>query len=101
MGNWTRDFTRHFNRDSRLSRCAIFRRRNSAHGGGLDSNEQVVDVGTMRFTWSERFSVKPVVLTVNTDIQFYREKEWFVVVDAKGKQHRFTLVGKEQLLPKN
>jgi len=65
------------------------------------TSKVVVDVGTIRYTWSERFIVKPVILTVNTDIHFYRDKDWFVVVDAKGKQHRFALVGMEQLPPKN
>ncbi len=66
----------------------------------LDStatNKVVVDVGTIRYTWNERFVVYPVILTVNTDIQFYRDNDLFVVMDAKKKAHRFSLVGMTKL----
>lgn len=54
----------------------------------------VVDVGTLRYTWAERFVMNPIILIVNTDVQFYRdEKGWFIVPDSKGKAHRFSLIG--------
>ncbi len=61
------------------------------------TSKVVVDVGTLRYTWNERYVVNPVILVVNTDIQFYRDKDWFIVLDSKGKQHRFTLVGMAKL----
>ena len=61
------------------------------------TSKVVVDVGTIRYTWNERYVVNPVILTVNTDIQFYRDKNWFVVMDAKGKTHRFSLAGMAKL----
>jgi hypothetical protein len=69
------------------------------------TNTVVVDVGSIRYTWSELYlnvkpfaaPMKPVVLTVNTDLRFYRDKDSFVVLDAKGKEHRFALTGSLQL----
>jgi hypothetical protein len=69
------------------------------------TNTVVVDVGSVRYTWSELYlnvkpfapPMKPVILTVNTEIRFYRDKDSFVVLDAKRKEHRFTLTGSLQL----
>lgn len=51
-------------------------------------------MGDLRYTWAERFVLNPVILLVNGDVQFYRDdKGWFIVVDAKRRIHRFSLIG--------
>ena len=66
------------------------------------TNTVVIDVGSIR---SELYlnvkpfapPMQPVVLTVNMDIRFYRDKDSFVVLDTKGKEHKFSLAGSMQL----
>jgi hypothetical protein len=63
----------------------------------LRSNIVVVETGAYRYTWQE-FTRSPnwhhfVVLTVNDDVKFYRDGQWFMVLDSQGKKHKFTLIG--------
>ena len=56
------------------------------------SNIVMVETETHQLQWSEVGKQK-VILPVNGMIQFYRDKNWFVVLDNKGKKHKFGLVG--------
>jgi hypothetical protein len=63
----------------------------------LRSNIVVVETGAYRYTWQE-FTRSPnwhhfVVLTVNDEVKFYRDGQWFMVLDSQGKKHKFTLIG--------
>jgi len=63
----------------------------------IKSNIVVVETGDYRYTWQE-FTRSPnwhhfVVLTVNDEVKFYRDGQWFVVLDSQGKKHNFTLIG--------
>ena len=40
-----------------------------------------------------------VVLAVNGSVEFYRDGDWFVVLDAKKKKHKFALVGMKTKTP--
>jgi hypothetical protein len=56
------------------------------------SNLVVVETDAYRFQWRE-VGRKPVVLPVNGFIDFYRDGDWFIVLDSKHKKHKFALVG--------
>lgn len=51
----------------------------------------IVDIGAFRYMWQEitpspngdHFSV----LTVHDQVKFYRDGQWFVVLDSQGKKH--------------
>lgn len=63
----------------------------------LRSNIVVVDTGAYRYTWQE-FTRSPnwhhfVVLTVNDEVKFYRDGQWFMVLDNQGKKHKFAVIG--------
>lgn len=63
----------------------------------LRSNIVVVDTGNYRYTWQE-FTRSPnwhhfLVLTVNDQVKFYRDGQWFVVLDNQNKKHKFGLIG--------
>ena len=63
----------------------------------LRSNVVVVETGEYRYTWQE-FTRSPnwhrfAVLIVNDDVRFYRDGQWFVVMDNEGKKHKFSLIG--------
>ena len=63
----------------------------------LRSNVVVVETGDYRYSWEE-FTRSPnwhhfVVLTVNDQVKFYRDGQWFVVLDSQGGKHKFTLIG--------
>ncbi len=63
----------------------------------LKSNIVVVETGAYRYTWQE-FTRSPnwhhfVVLTVNDEVKFYRDGQWFLVLDNQGTKHKFTLIG--------
>ena len=61
----------------------------------LRGNVVVVDVGRIRYQWLESRNRHPIVLTVNTDVRFYRDKNWFVILDSGGGKHKFSLIGSE------
>ena len=63
----------------------------------LRSNIVVVETGAYRYTWQE-LTRSPnwhhfVVLTVNDEVRFYRDGQWFMVLGSQGKKHKFTLNG--------
>jgi hypothetical protein len=66
----------------------------------LKSNIVVVETAGYKYTWQE-FTRSPnwhhfVVLIVNEEVKFYRDGQWFVVLDSEGKKHKFTLIGAEK-----
>ncbi len=62
------------------------------------SNTAVVDVGNMRYMWAE-VGNKRIVLIVNSDVQFYRDGNWFIVLDTKGGKHKFSVMAARQKDP--
>ncbi len=60
------------------------------------SNTVVVQVGSQRITWSE-VGTKTIVLPVNGEVPFYRDGNWFIVIDSKNKKHKFMAVHIETL----
>ena len=54
-------------------------------------NVVTVDVGPYRYQWQEQ-GKNYVILTVNDDVLFYRDGNWFIVVDNKNKKHKFSLI---------
>lgn len=56
-----------------------------------ESNYVAVDTGTEVMEWMEATRTL-IVLPVNGRIEFYREKNWFIVLDPRGKKHKFSLV---------
>ncbi len=56
------------------------------------SNYVVVETDTQRLAWSE-VGRSAVILPVNGVIEFYRDGNKFIVLDAKKKKHKFVLVG--------
>ena len=56
------------------------------------SNVVVVETDDYRFEWSESGN-KMLVLPVNGSVDFYRDGDWFIVLDSKHKKHKFALVG--------
>src|SRR5262249_125679 len=63
----------------------------------LTSNQNlvVIDVGSLRYTWAEKGRNR-LIFTTNADTSFYRDGDYFVVPDIKGKKHRFYIVASEQ-----
>ena len=55
------------------------------------TNIAVVETKDYRYTWSEH-SKKKVVLPVHGTIRFYRDGDYFVVLDTNGKKHKFGLL---------
>ena len=60
------------------------------------SNIVVVETDKYRLTWSE-VGRKAIVLPVNETIQFYRDGDWFIVLDSKEKKHKFALIHMEAI----
>jgi len=56
------------------------------------SNIVVVETDDYRFEWSESGN-KNIILPVNGSIEFYRDGDWFIVLDSKHKKHKFALIG--------
>lgn len=56
------------------------------------SNIVVVETATQRLTWSEA-GKNTIILPVNGSVQFYRDGNWFIVLDSKNKKHKFGLIG--------
>lgn len=57
-------------------------------------NSVTVETDDYIYKWSES-GQKKVILPVNGEIRFYRDGDWFIVLDSKNKKHRFGLVGME------
>jgi tetratricopeptide (TPR) repeat protein len=55
------------------------------------SNTVVIETDNYRYEWSE-VGRSLVVLPVNGFVDFYRDGNWFIVLDSKQKKHKFTLV---------
>ena len=56
------------------------------------SNSAVIETDKYRFQWLESGN-RPLVLPVNSEIEFYQEGDWFIVLDSKHHKHKFSLVG--------
>ena len=56
----------------------------------------VIETHGHRMTWAE-VGKRTIVLTVNGNVQFYQDKNYFVVLDAGGKKHKFVLLHDEVL----
>ncbi len=56
------------------------------------SNVVVIETDAYRYEWSE-VGRKPLILPVNGFVDFYRNGDWFIVLDSKHKKHKFALVG--------
>jgi hypothetical protein len=56
------------------------------------SNTVQVDVAQYRYTWVES-GRNQIILPVGGRIQFYQDKNWFIILDSAGKKHKFGLVG--------
>ena len=68
---------------------------------GSHSNTVVVDTGTYRYSWQELTDGSDwhhfIVLTghdriAHEQVKFYRDGQWFVVLDDQGEKHRFCLL---------
>jgi len=57
------------------------------------SNVVVIETESTQYTWSEATRRGTIVLTVNAPVEFYRDGNWFIVLDSKGRKHRFALIG--------
>jgi len=53
-------------------------------------NVVVVETEQYRYEWQEQ-SERKVILTVNDYVRFYRDGNWFIVMDSKNKKHKFAL----------
>jgi hypothetical protein len=62
------------------------------------SNIVVVETDTYKYQWSE-VGRKTIILPVNDSIEFYRDGNWFIVLDSNHKKHKFALVGMTALSP--
>jgi hypothetical protein len=56
------------------------------------SNSVAVETDTYTYQWNE-VGNKTIILPVNGEIEFYRDGDWFIVLDSKHKKHKFALVG--------
>jgi len=56
-------------------------------------NSVAVETDQYIYQWQEARGSRPVILPVNDKIMFYRDGDWFVVLDSKNKKHKFGLVG--------
>ena len=56
------------------------------------SNIVTVETKDYRYQWAES-GRNTIILTVNDDVLFYRDGDWFVVLDNKNRKHKFSLVG--------
>lgn len=53
-------------------------------------NVVVVETEQFRYEWQERGRTA-IILTVNDNVRFYRDGNWFVVLDSNNKKHKFAL----------
>jgi len=55
-------------------------------------NIVVIEAEKYIYQWNE-VGNKQIILPVNGEIQFYRDGDYFIVLDAKKNKHKFALVG--------
>ena len=55
-------------------------------------NRVVVETDGYIYQWNEVGRAR-IILPVNGDVAFYREGDWFIIIDSKNKKHKFGLVG--------
>ena len=55
----------------------------------------VVETANYTLQWSESGN-KTIILPINGIVEFYRDGNWFIVMDTKHKKHKFALVGMTQ-----
>jgi len=53
-------------------------------------NVVVVETDQYKYQWQEQ-GRNLIVLNVNEDVHFYRDGNWFIVLDSKNKKHKFAL----------
>ena len=60
-------------------------------------NRVTVQTSSQVLDWCE-VGTKPLALPVNGFIQFYRDGDLYVVLDRKGRKHKFAVVGSRNIL---
>jgi len=60
------------------------------------SNVVVVQAENERMTWVE-VGNNSIILPVNGSVNFYRDNKWFIVLDAKSKKHKFSMIHMESI----
>ncbi len=55
------------------------------------SNSVVIETDNYRYEWNE-VGRNMLILPANGFVDFYRDGNWFIVLDSKHKKHKFTLV---------
>lgn len=71
-------------------------------GGGviavpLYRMSNVVEIDAARYTYRLAESGRhPLVVPVNSQITFYHEGNWIVILDSKNKKHKFAIIGMTQ-----
>jgi len=55
-------------------------------------NRVVVETDRYVYQWNEVGRTK-IILPVNGEVAFYREGDWFIIMDSNNKKHKFGLVG--------
>ncbi len=60
------------------------------------SNIVIVDTDSARLTWSEA-GRSIIVLTEGEEVNFYQSRDYFIVLDSRGRKHRFALLHAETL----
>jgi hypothetical protein len=63
------------------------------------TNDVVIATPTFTYQWREKPGRKLIVLAVNSTVQFYRDGNWFVVLDSEHSKHQFTLLGMTATAP--
>ncbi len=73
-------------------------------GGGVvavplrrTSNQVILEANGYRFTLLEKQAKNYLVLPENSNVQFYQDGQWFVFLDFKKKEHKFSLLHMEKL----
>ena len=65
------------------------------------SNVVTVETDAYSYRWIETRNRRPIILPVNGDISFYRDRDWFVVIDTSGRKHKFGLLGQTVKPPRS
>ena len=59
----------------------------------LKSNAVTVETETEILRWVEYPQSGFLILPVNGTVYFYRHRDWFIVLDARKRKHKFSMVG--------